>query len=352
MAANMGLPPGPLAAYLGVRNANQDAGLNTIRQATGIQGLLAKLNEQKQLEMARGVMSGNLPQDQKMQNLMNINPALATKYATDMKSLEEYQQGQKFKTRMTALGPNPSQDSLAQLAAQFASPKDILTSQTSSMDRKAALEQARILREQSRVPMGYTQNPDGTLRPISGGPADAKIQGKLNEDTARLDSLTSNMDRLGLEANTLLKHPGLEKSTDLMSWMPLYGGLATVPGTDAANFKAGLNTLLSQAGFSVLQSMRDASKTGGALGQVSDFENKLLQSNLAALERSQSSEQFKTNLNKIIKYTEESKNRLRNAYNLKYRSGDAGQTDGAATTQPPAGRNSVLDAADAILKGK
>ena len=159
----MGLPPGPLAAYLGVRNANEDAGLNTIKQATGIQGLLAKINEQKQLEMARGVMSGSLPQDQKLQNLMNINPALATKYATDMKSLEEYQQGQKFKTGMTALGPNPSQDSLAQLAAQFASPKDILTSQTSSVDRKAALEQARILREQSNKPNIVT-GPDGTVR--------------------------------------------------------------------------------------------------------------------------------------------------------------------------------------------
>ena len=58
MAANMGLPPGPLRLIWAL-NTNQDAGLNTIQQATGIQGLLAKLNEQKRLEMARGVMSGS-----------------------------------------------------------------------------------------------------------------------------------------------------------------------------------------------------------------------------------------------------------------------------------------------------
>lgn len=170
----MGLPPGPLAAYLGVRNANEDAGLNTIKQATGIQGLLAKINEQKQLEMARGVMSGSLPQDQKLQNLMNINPALATKYATDMKSLEEYQQGQKFKTGMTALGQNPSQDSLAQLAAQFASPKDILTSQTSSLDRKAAMEQARILTGLRMAGKGRAMTPTAQKELIQ---TDEEIQG-------------------------------------------------------------------------------------------------------------------------------------------------------------------------------
>ena len=170
----MGLPPGPLAAYLGVRNANQDAGLNTIQQATGIQGLLAKLNEQKQLEMARGVMSGSLPQDQKLQNLMNINPALATKYATDMKSLEEYQQGQKFRTGLAGLGPNPSQDSLAQLAAQFASPKDILTSQTSSLDRKAAMEQARVLAGFRMAGKGRAMTPTAQKELIQ---TDEEIQG-------------------------------------------------------------------------------------------------------------------------------------------------------------------------------
>ena len=43
--------------------------------------------------------------------------------------------------------------------------------------------------------------------------------------------------------------------------------------------------------------MRDASPTGGALGQVSERELALLQNSVAALEQSQSKEQFVRNLN-------------------------------------------------------
>lgn len=46
--------------------------------------------------------------------------------------------------------------------------------------------------------------------------------------------------------------------------------------------------------------MREASKTGGALGQVSDREGQLLQSSLGALNQGQSPEAFKTQLKKIM----------------------------------------------------
>ena len=71
--------------------------------------------------------------------------------------------------------------------------------------------------------------------------------------------------------------------------------------------------------------MRNNSKSGGSLGQVSDFENKLLQANLASLDRAQSEPEFRAALEKIVKYTEEAKGRLRNAYNMKHGSkGNAG----------------------------
>lgn len=140
-----------------------------------------------------------------------------------------------------------------------------------------------------------------------------KTERVATEQEASVNNVSANMNRLAQEANRLLAHPGLSKTTGIRSIVPLIGGLATVPGTDAANFKAGLETLKSQAGFSVLQAMRDASKTGGALGQVSDFENRMLQANLGALDTAQSEDEFKAALNKIITYTEEAKERLRNA---------------------------------------
>lgn len=78
------------------------------------------------------------------------------------------------------------------------------------------------------------------------------------------------------------------------------GGLtSSIPGTPAADFKADLDTLKANIAFGALQQMRNASKTGGALGQVSDREGKLLQSTLGALDTNQSPANFSKNLDKI-----------------------------------------------------
>lgn len=79
------------------------------------------------------------------------------------------------------------------------------------------------------------------------------------------------------------------------------GSLASfLPGSDAADFAADLDYLVSNVAFNALQAMRDASKTGGALGQVSERELALLGATLGALKTKQSPENFKKNLN-IIK---------------------------------------------------
>lgn len=139
------------------------------------------------------------------------------------------QQEQAMRDELAALGPNPTQESLAAVAAKRASAGDILKSQTSSLDRKAILEAARIRSDSDRAqrlqeitlrgneaiervreaaaqnritredadrreaamrenlvrltaslrpapenkpPAGYRWLPDGNLQPIAGGPAD------------------------------------------------------------------------------------------------------------------------------------------------------------------------------------
>lgn len=77
------------------------------------------------------------------------------------------------------------------------------------------------------------------------------------------------------------------------------GSIASaVPGTDAFDLKNTLNTIKANIGFDKLQSMRANSPTGGALGNVSDNENKLLQSVMGSVEQSQSKEQLQFNLNR------------------------------------------------------
>jgi len=59
---------------------------------------------------------------------------------------------------------------------------------------------------------------------------------------------------------------------------------------------ANIDTIKANVGFDKLQAMREASPTGGALGQVSDFENRLLQAVLSNLDQAQSEQQFLDNL--------------------------------------------------------
>lgn len=193
---------------------------------------------------------------------------------------------------------------------------------TTAQDRMAMQREIAGMRAEGRVaankpPSGYRQTAEGNLEAIPGGPADTKIQGQFNQDTSALSSMTSSIDRLALEANKLLTHPGLVGITGLR------GALPNIPGGDAADAQSLLKTLKSQVGFGVLQDMRNNSKTGGALGNVSDKEGDRLEANLAALDKAQSLKQFKESLGQILTFTKESKGRLSDAFNMKH--GDKSQ---------------------------
>ena len=101
-----------------------------------------------------------------------------------------------------------------------------------------------------------------------------------------------------------MKNRTLQSIDELMSQVnPYTVGFGTlikgVPTTAARSFAAQLETLKASIAFGELTAMREASKTGGALGQVSDKEGQLLQNALGALDQGQSVEQFKAQLKKI-----------------------------------------------------
>lgn len=76
-------------------------------------------------------------------------------------------------------------------------------------------------------------------------------------------------------------------------------GSSFVPGSDAYNLNQRLLTIKANLGFDRLQQMRDASPTGGALGQVAVQELQALQATVGSLELGQSKEELKKNLDKI-----------------------------------------------------
>ena len=78
--------------------------------------------------------------------------------------------------------------------------------------------------------------------------------------------------------------------------------LSNIPGTDAKSLKERLGSIKANIGFDYLQAMREASPTGGALGNVSDKELQGLQSVFGSLEQSLDAEELTYNLN-LLNYT-------------------------------------------------
>ena len=75
-----------------------------------------------------------------------------------------------------------------------------------------------------------------------------------------------------------------------------------VPGTAGFDLQATIDTIQANLAFDRLQEMRDASKTGGALGAVSERELNLLQSAVESLQVGQSPERLKANLERVKRH--------------------------------------------------
>ena len=78
-------------------------------------------------------------------------------------------------------------------------------------------------------------------------------------------------------------------------------GLSKIPGTEAADLEAQVDTLRANSAFKELFDMRQASPTGGALGNVSNREIELLYSAWTNLSNMQSPEQMRSNLMRLKK---------------------------------------------------
>lgn len=136
----------------------------------------------------------------------------------------------------------------------------------------------------------------------------------LGKAQSAVDTGVNALDRLSYTANRIKNDPALGRITGIPGMFP------NIPGGGAANVQAQLETLKSQAAFTVLQAMREASKTGGAVGQVSNFEEQMLMNNLASVEKAQSKEEFQKAMQRIVDYAEGAKGRLTSAFKQDYSS--------------------------------
>lgn len=132
-----------------------------------------------------------------------------------------------------------------------------------------------------------------------------------------MEGVTAKYDKTIALAERLLKNPSLDGIIgNIQGNIP--ETVLSLSSQDAANALSDYNALISVAGFQELQAMRDASPTGGALGQVSDSENRLLQQSAFASSRTQSEAKFRESLKTYLKLLRESKGRVEKAYERTY----------------------------------
>lgn len=129
---------------------------------------------------------------------------------------------------------------------------------------------------------------------------------------ASMEATTGDIDAQIARARALKNNPGLPYITG--------GVMGRLPSALAASTsaQADLDQLKAKAGFEALQSMRDRSPTGGALGNVSDAEGRRLESSAAALSQAQGTTYFKDKLDRYIEDLERSKKSLKNAFDMQY----------------------------------
>lgn len=150
------------------------------------------------------------------------------------------------------------------------------------------------------------------------GKAEGERAGAEPDEVNRIASATRGLDEWRAIAVEALEHPGLEKTVGAEGYIPGRGRVLTAASTDAANFKALMNPLLAKSAFAELQAMRDASKTGGALGAITERELDRLENSIAAMSLEQSPAQFKAQLKKVVAHIDSIKEGMSKAHTVKY----------------------------------
>lgn len=145
--------------------------------------------------------------------------------------------------------------------------------------------------------------------PVIAAQHDPKLQGDITGAKKEAEARVEKQTAFPKARNTLTS---LEQQWDLVDdtiaralqqISPFTAGAGAwtkvVPASPAKDLEQSLETIKANVGFDKLQDMRANSPTGGALGQVSDFENKLLQSVKGSMVQNQSPSQLRSNLERV-----------------------------------------------------
>lgn len=198
-----------------------------------------------------------------------------------------YQEGVQNKnniyTIMLEAQKNGADNLTLQRIQQAKTPEDALMAAGKYLATPAAPNELQFISGTDNQRSGYFNKVTGEFTPLGGGGGGAAGTTASPYTQERITRMTTDIQEVYQMINP--QTAGLVGSQ-----------LARVPGTAAYNLKNKLDTIKANIGFNELQQMREASKTGGALGQIAVQELQYLQAVLGSLDQGQSPEQLKQNL--------------------------------------------------------
>jgi hypothetical protein len=141
-------------------------------------------------------------------------------------------------------------------------------------------------------------NMGGGLTDLKKQILEAKLETEKEKKASAAEATTGRLENLiDSTANVMTT---IEKAKGQVSGTTAgMGGRLLGWTTSATDLEETLNTVKANLGFDRLQQMRNESKTGGALGQVAVKELERLEAARASLNRAQSPEQLKSNLDNV-----------------------------------------------------
>jgi hypothetical protein len=282
-----------------------------------------------------------------------MTPAAATPTTTGSK-IEEEAPGAKFQIDTTgwtddqkaavrgqieAYKKNPTPATQARLEATLArvggvQPAEVSTETTPRKDRVQEAYDKKAAERRAEAESEAKIKSEAEI-----GKAEGTRAGAKPEEINALRGALSAIDRLETAVAETSGLPGMEKVHGLSGYIPLVGDVATARGTEAQDYKSKLKTLKAQIGFQVLADMRAASKTGGALGAITEKELDFLQNALDSLDTEMSDEAAKKSYENILGIVRKMRSNLTEAFITKYPTDAKSPTQGAV---PPSSETKTV----------
>jgi hypothetical protein len=281
--------------------------------------------------------------------------------ATAAKTQLSVRQEEELRSELSKLGPDATQDQVISVLTKYGPPEKVLAALTAAQSRTeatlartagleaanlakteaaktaadAALERAKVAadaqieaaRERGATAVQIAQLQTQAKRDLAQlaislkESASAELltpkekqkrEAAYPQATSAINSFETKADSFVKDIEKLRDSPGLSEITGIAA--------GRLPGI-TANGRAAqalYDKIVAKGGFQALQDLRDASKTGGALGNVSNQEGKQLTASFAAIDRRQDAKDVRAALDQAIGDIQGSKTRLKEAYDLTY----------------------------------